>query len=121
MGPSYETLEWYKDGVKFPWHTNEGKDRNIILYRSSELEIFINFIVNVIEFKQQPVSDHHGRQEGGLGPVHLRGGVRDRVPRESHHQAGELPASRVLPPPDMEQQARGHHGDIIMTDMLSPR
>ena len=36
VGPSYERLEWYKDGVKFPWHRNEGKDRNIILYRSIE-------------------------------------------------------------------------------------
>lgn len=36
VGPSYERLEWYKDGVKFPWHRNEGKDRNIILYRSPE-------------------------------------------------------------------------------------
>ena len=64
----------------------------------------------VIIFKQQPVSDHHGRQEGGLWAVHLRGRVRGRVQDQPHHQAGDLPAPCVLPPPDMEQQTGGHHG-----------
>ena len=36
VGPSYEQLEWFKDGVKFPLHSNEAKDRNIILYRSQD-------------------------------------------------------------------------------------
>ena len=100
VGPSYEKLEWFKDGVKFPWHSNENKDRNIILYRSPWTGG--SFIFNIIYFKQQPVTDHHGRQEGGLGAVHLRGGVRGRVQGEPHHQARELPTPGVLPSPDME-------------------
>lgn len=42
VGPSYERLEWYKDGVKFPWHRNEGKDRNIILYSNNQSLIIMD-------------------------------------------------------------------------------
>ena len=38
MGPGYDSLEWYKDDIQFPWEKDQDQDRNAILYRLVESE-----------------------------------------------------------------------------------
>jgi len=36
VGPGYASLQWFKDGVLFPWESGPGQERNTILYSNNQ-------------------------------------------------------------------------------------
>merc|ERR1711892_659948 len=36
VGPDYDSMEWYKDDLLYPWDTAQGQERNSILYSNNQ-------------------------------------------------------------------------------------